>query len=162
MNFFRKNQPVEPPEYGNVTRIIGKLPKPEKTIGDMKPGHKGYTVTWAYDLKSNVLREDYHIRKEKGGTASLWVECVSNEPNLYVIEFERPIYRNIFSGSTSTAQRTMRNGLIGANPMNETPDWMAFIIYAIVAVKGLVTIIVLAIRAYNRVREERERERYYF
>jgi hypothetical protein len=81
---------------GNVKKIIGTKPKKDKTIGDMKAGDTGYTVPWAYDIDSETLNRNMRIHKDKGGTVSLWVECTG--PNEYVLEFEKPIYRNIFTG----------------------------------------------------------------
>ncbi len=57
----------------------------------MEVGESAYVVPWAYE--NGRLNPDSSIHK-KGGTASLWVECVA--PGEYVIEFEEPEYRNLF------------------------------------------------------------------
>ncbi len=75
----------------NVKRIIGNPSKPVKTIGDMIAGESGYTVTWAWD-NVNGLDTTFSIG-EKGGTSSLWVECIV--PGEYVIEFEEPEYKTM-------------------------------------------------------------------
>lgn len=78
---------------GNVRNVIGGEPEPTKTIEDLAVGESGYTVPWAYE--NGNLNTGFPVGK-KGGTASLWVECVA--PGEYAIEFEKPIYRNPFSG----------------------------------------------------------------
>jgi hypothetical protein len=80
----------------NVKTVIGNLPPRDKKIGDMKPGDMGYIVPWAYDRETGNVRTDYTYSKTKGGTASVWIECVARGE--YVIEFETPIYRNPFTG----------------------------------------------------------------
>ncbi len=79
----------------NIKRIIGKPPKPRKTIGDMNTGDTGYTTPWTYD-EWEGLNKSGSIRDKKGGTASLWVECIA--PGEYVIEFEKAKYRKLFIG----------------------------------------------------------------
>lgn len=75
-----------------MSNVIGikNEPVPEQKIREMSKGQVGYTVTWAY--KNGYLDEDFTI-SEKGGTASLRVECV--KPGLYSLTFEEPTYRNI-------------------------------------------------------------------
>ena len=76
---------------GNVKNVIGGEPEPQKTIADLQVGESGYAVPWAYE--NGNLNTSFSIG-EKGGTASLWVECVS--AGQYTIEFEEPEYRNPF------------------------------------------------------------------
>ncbi len=78
----------------NVINIIGDAPPEEKKIADMQVGDSGYTVPWAY-TNENGLNTAFTISEEKGGTVSLWIECVAD--GRYVIEFETPVYRNPFT-----------------------------------------------------------------
>ena len=73
---------------GNVRNVIGDIPEPAKKISDLQTGENGYTVPWAY--RDGELDTGFTVG-EKGGTASLWVECVA--PGEYVIEFDEPEYR---------------------------------------------------------------------
>ena len=77
-----------------MSNVIGVANEPdfERLIRNMKPREVGYTVPWAWDKRTRVLNEDFHIGA-KGGTYSLRVECV--EVGLYSLTFEEPIYRSI-------------------------------------------------------------------
>jgi hypothetical protein len=73
----------------NVTKVKGRIPV-EYKIKDMKRGEVGYTVPWAY--RNGNLNEEHTI-SDKGGTASLRIECV--KPGSYSLTFEEPKYRPI-------------------------------------------------------------------
>lgn len=81
----------------NVRMIFGKSQNSqEKKIWDMVKGDVGYTVEWALDEKTGKLLLGYPVG-EKGGTFSMKVTCLGD--GLYDVSFEKPIYRNIFTGN---------------------------------------------------------------
>lgn len=83
----------------NIRMIFGKSQQSQKKeIKDMIQGEVGYTVEWAIDEKTGELNTGYCVT-EKGGTACVKVTCLGN--GLYDISYEKPVYRNPFTGETS-------------------------------------------------------------
>lgn len=78
-------------ETPNVVSVSGDMPK-AKRVGDMQPGDVGYVTTWAYTEEINYLCVHAFIH-EKGGTASVRVECVKR--GQYSLKFEKPKYRRL-------------------------------------------------------------------
>jgi len=80
----------------NLRMVFGKSQQSqEKKIKDMIVGEIGYTVEWAIDEDSGTLDTNYMIT-EKCGTACVKVTCLGN--GTYDISYEKPIYRNPFTG----------------------------------------------------------------
>ncbi len=78
--------------FGNIFGIKGEpIVTKRRSISEMESGEVGYTVEWA--IKDGRLDEEFSIG-EKGGTANVKVTCI--KPGLYSIEYEEPVYRNIF------------------------------------------------------------------
>ena len=82
----------------NVKRVIGGVPPVMPKIRDLEVGESGYTVEWAFNKETMELDTSFTIG-DKGGTMSLWVECIA--PGEYAIEFETPTYRNPITGNYS-------------------------------------------------------------
>lgn len=77
----------------NNIRFQFGSPRESRKIKDMQPGEIGYTVEWA--IENGILNEEFHVN-HKGGTASVKVTCIS--VGVYDISYEKPIYKNIFTG----------------------------------------------------------------
>jgi len=75
-------------------RMLNK-PKPERLIKDMETGETGYIVPWAVDWDTGEIHLNHTVSKKKGGTASVWIEATEND---YVVDAERPRYRNFVTG----------------------------------------------------------------
>ena len=77
----------------NVVAITG-IEKIEKVLRaeDLLPGQSGYTTPWQFDMETETLSPGASI-SSKGGTASLYVLCVS--AGQYAIRFEEPTYSNL-------------------------------------------------------------------
>jgi len=79
-----------------VRMVFGKSQaSQEKKIKDMVKGDVGYSVEWAFDEETSKLNTEFMVG-EKGGTFSMKITCLGND--LYDVSFEKPVYRNIFTG----------------------------------------------------------------